>query len=179
MRRTHSYLRSHAHRQAELANPWGYVRAAHDMIQDSRSNILAGELKDHEVYSCHVSPDGKRIVSAGGGELASIPSRYLTIPFNTHIAFTDGHVRIWSIEALHKSKDASFTGPKQLAAISNHSGTIHAVRFSSNNKYLASGADDKIVCVYTLDPNPPSHGSTFGTIHVPQVLEKAHAEIRL
>lgn len=74
----------------------------------------------------------------------------------------DGHVRIWSIEALLKSRDQSFTGPKQLAAISNHSGTIHAVRFSGNNKYLASGADDKIVCVYTLDPNPPSHGSTFG-----------------
>lgn len=58
--------------------------------------------------------------------------------------------------------ESNFAGPKQLAAISNHSGTIHAVRFSGNNKYLASGADDKIVCVYSLDPNPPSHGATFG-----------------
>ena len=46
--------------------------------------------------------------------------------------------------------------------MSYHSGTIHTVRFSANGKYLASGADDKIVCVYTLDPNPPSHSATFG-----------------
>lgn len=46
--------------------------------------------------------------------------------------------------------------------MSYHSGTIHAVRFSPNGKFLASGADDKIVCVYTLDPNPPSHSATFG-----------------
>ncbi|MBE7181073.1 MAG: hypothetical protein INR71_07670, partial [Terriglobus roseus] len=71
-------------------------------------------------------------------------------------------MRIWSIEALMKSADDSYTGPKQLAAVSNHSGTIHTVRFSANNKYLASGADDKIVCVYSLDPNPPSHGAAFG-----------------
>lgn len=48
--------------------------------------------------------------------------------------------------------------------MSYHSGTIHSVRFSPNGRYLASGADDKIVCVYNLDPNPPSHASTFGKI---------------
>lgn len=26
-----------------------------------------GEQKDFEVYSCHVSPDGKRLATAGGG----------------------------------------------------------------------------------------------------------------
>lgn len=46
--------------------------------------------------------------------------------------------------------------------MSNHSGTIHTVRFSPNGRYLASGADDKIVCVYMLDSNPPTHTSTFG-----------------
>ncbi|KAJ9668611.1 HIR complex subunit [Coniosporium apollinis] len=106
-----------------------------------------GELKDFEVYSCHVSPDGSRLVTAAG----------------------DGHVRIWSTEAIYNAADPNYTKPKQLAAISNHSGTIHAVRFSGNNKYLASGADDKIVCVYVLDPNPPAHGSTFGTNEPPPV----------
>ncbi|KAJ9647886.1 HIR complex subunit [Coniosporium tulheliwenetii] len=81
----------------------------------------------------------------------------------------DGHVRIWSTEAIYNAADPNYTKPKQLAAISNHSGTIHAVRFSGNNKYLASGADDKIVCVYVLDPNPPAHGSTFGTNEPPPV----------
>lgn len=74
----------------------------------------------------------------------------------------DAHVKIWSTEAILNSQDPDYTKPKQLAAISNHSGTIHTVRFSGNNKYLASGADDKIVCVYILDPNPPSHAHTFG-----------------
>ena len=46
--------------------------------------------------------------------------------------------------------------------MSYHTGTIHTVRFSANNRYLASGADDKIVCVYVLDPNTPAHTS-FGT----------------
>lgn len=46
--------------------------------------------------------------------------------------------------------------------MSNHSGTIHTVRFSPNGKYLASGADDKIVCVYTQEANATAH-ATFGT----------------
>jgi protein HIRA/HIR1 len=69
----------------------------------------------------------------------------------------DGYVRVWSTEAILNSNDPTYTQPKQLAAVSHHSGTIHAVRFSSNGKYLASGADDKIVCVYALDKNPPTH----------------------
>jgi protein HIRA/HIR1 len=97
-----------------------------------------GERKDFEVYSCDVSPDGSRLVTAAG----------------------DGYVRIWSTEAIRNTDDSS-QKPKQLASMSNHSGTIHTVRFSPNGKYLASGADDKIVCIYTLDANPPSH-STFG-----------------
>ena len=76
----------------------------------------------------------------------------------------DGHVRIWSTEAIYNVADPTFTQPKQLASMSYHSGTIHTVRFSSNGRFLASGADDKIVCVYTLDPSPPSHAATFGRL---------------
>jgi len=71
-------------------------------------------------------------------------------------------VRIWSTEAIYNAADPSYPKPKQLASMSYHSGTIHTVRFSPNGRFLASGADDKIVCVYTLDPNPPSHATTFG-----------------
>lgn len=77
------------------------------------------------------------------------------------IIYTDGYVRIWSTEAICDTDDSAGK-PKQLASMSNHSGTIHTVRFSPNGKYLASGADDKIVCIYSLDANPPSHASTFG-----------------
>ncbi|KAF2223143.1 histone transcription regulator HIRA, WD repeat superfamily [Elsinoe ampelina] len=106
-----------------------------------------GDKKDYEVYSCHVSPDGQRLVTAAG----------------------DGHVRIWSTEAILNTNDPKYENkPKQLASLSYHSGTIHSVRFSPNQKYLASGADDKIVCIYTLDPNPPSH-TTFGSNETPPV----------
>lgn len=32
-------------------------------------NGITGEKKDFEVYSCHVSPDGERLVTAAGGTL--------------------------------------------------------------------------------------------------------------
>jgi protein HIRA/HIR1 len=106
--------------------------------------IHGGEKKDHEVYSCHVSPDGTRLATAAG----------------------DGHVRIWSTDAILNASDPSYTKPRQLASLSYHSGTVHSVRFSPNGKYLASGADDKIVCVYTLDPGAPQH-ATFGSKEAP------------
>jgi hypothetical protein len=43
-------------------------------MHDNRDSALlltyylhAGDLKDFEVYSCHVSPDGSRLVTAAGG----------------------------------------------------------------------------------------------------------------
>jgi WD40 repeat protein len=82
----------------------------------------------------------------------------------------DGYVRIWSTEAIYRADEASFNKPRQLASMSYHSGTIHTVRFSPTGRYVASGADDKIVCIYILDPNPPSHSSTFGTLPYPAQL---------
>jgi protein HIRA/HIR1 len=81
---------------------------------------------------------------------------------------TDGYVRIWSTEAIYNSANAAYDGPKQLASMSYHSGTIHTVRFSPGGKFLASGADDKYVCIYTKDPNAPKH-ATFGSNEAPPV----------
>ena len=100
----------------------------------------SGEKKDHEVYSCHVSPDGSRLATAAG----------------------DGHVRIWSTDAILNANNPAYTKPRQLASLNYHTGTVHSVRFSANGKYLASGADDKIVCVYHLDPGAAGH-TTFGS----------------
>ena len=105
----------------------------------------SGEQKDFEVYSCHVSPDGKRLATAGG----------------------DGHVRIWSTEAIYSANDASYSKPRQLCHMSHHLGTIHSVRFSPNGRYLASGADDKLICVYHLEKGAPA--VTFGTNEPPPV----------
>ena len=106
----------------------------------------SGEKKDAEVYTAHVSPDGSRLATGAG----------------------DGHVRIWSTAAILAASNPAYTAPKQLASLSYHSGTVHSVRFSGNGKYLASGADDKILCVYNLDPSPPSH-TTFGSKELPPV----------
>ena len=116
-----------------------------------------GEKKDFEVYSCHISPDGSRLVTAAGGKLlrARRNKQLLILP-------PDGHVRIWSTAAIYNAANPNSSEPRQLASMSYHSGTIHTVRFSSSGKFLASGADDKIVCVYTLDLNAPPHAATFG-----------------
>jgi WD40 repeat protein len=74
----------------------------------------------------------------------------------------DGHVRIWSTEAILQAGDPDYSKPKQLCHMSYHSGTIHTVRFSPNGRWLASGADDKIICIYYLDTNPPAHSVSFG-----------------
>lgn len=70
-------------------------------------------------------------------------------------------MRIWSTEAIYNAGNAKYDKPRQLASMSYHSGTIHTVRFSPGGKFLASGADDKIVCIYSLDPTPPAHAA-FG-----------------
>lgn len=57
-----------------------------------------------------------------------------------------------------------YAKPKQLCHMSYHSGTIHTVRFSPSGRWLASGADDKIICIYHLDANPPAHSASFGIV---------------
>ena len=69
---------------------------------------------------------------------------------------------MWSIDSINNSGDASYSKPKQLCHMSHHLGTIHAVRFSPNGRYLASGADDKIICIYQLDSSSLSQVASFG-----------------
>lgn len=83
-------------------------------------------------------------------------------------ANADGNVRVWSTEAIYNANDRSYTKPRQLCHMSHHLGTIHSVRFSPNNRYLASGADDKIICIYQLESGPPTVAA-FGTNEPPPV----------
>ncbi len=69
---------------------------------------------------------------------------------------------------MRNAGNGEYDKPKQLCHLSYHSGTIHTVRFSPNGKWLASGADDKIICIYHLDPDAPAHGG-FGSNEPPPV----------
>ncbi|KAI9821416.1 MAG: HIR complex subunit [Phylliscum demangeonii] len=79
------------------------------------------------------------------------------------LAHGDGVVRIWSTDAILHSDEADYDKPRLLASLNNHAGTVHVVRFAPNNKYLASGADDRVVCVYAHDPSAPSTAALFGS----------------
>ncbi|PBP26937.1 WD domain-containing protein [Diplocarpon rosae] len=127
------------------AHPHEVIPGGLNGLEQGLSNLKNG-VNSGTKY-CHVSSDGSRLATAAG----------------------DGHVRIWSTEAILHAGDPSYTKPKQLCHMSYHSGTIHTVRFSPNGRWLASGADDKIICIYALDTNPPSHSATFGSNEPPPV----------
>lgn len=60
---------SYAYSQAGLADARWYVLLMVDSGRETYINAPTGELRDHEVYSCHVSPDGLRLATAAGGVL--------------------------------------------------------------------------------------------------------------
>ncbi|KAJ6258989.1 hypothetical protein Dda_5884 [Drechslerella dactyloides] len=101
----------------------------------------AEEKRRFEVYTCHVSADGKRLATGG----------------------LDGTVRIWSTEAILKAGDESYKGPRQLCSMTTHTGAVLAVRWSGTNRYLASGSDDKIVLIYERDVNAAPSRPQFGS----------------
>ncbi|KAF3909895.1 hypothetical protein ABW21_db0208404 [Orbilia brochopaga] len=101
----------------------------------------AEEKRRFEVYTCHVSADGKRLATGG----------------------LDGTVRIWSTEAILNAGDENFKGPRQLCSMTTHTGAVLAVRWSGTNRYLASGSDDKIVLIYERDLNAAPSRPQFGS----------------
>ncbi|KAI3438112.1 hypothetical protein D9Q98_000553 [Chlorella vulgaris] len=89
------------------------------------------------VYTIHVQASGLRFATGGA----------------------DGQVKVWSMAAVVDVQKEK-AGPLVLATLSDHSSTVNAVRFSKNGRYLASGSDDRMVCVFEHKPGPG--GSTLG-----------------
>lgn len=87
-----------------------------------------------EIYSISVSPDGLRLATGG----------------------LDGKIKIWSIETFYKYKNESTSAInnkecRPLCSMSRHEGAITCVRFSPNNRFLATGSDDKLVLIWEKD----------------------------
>ncbi|KAG7673463.1 hypothetical protein Ndes2526B_g03087 [Nannochloris sp. 'desiccata'] len=81
------------------------------------------------IFSLHVHPNGSRFATGGA----------------------DHKVKFWSLlPALDARQENNTSVHKLLATMTDHNGPVNVVRFSFSGKYLASGSDDGIGCIFEL-----------------------------
>lgn len=81
------------------------------------------------IFSIDVHPGGTRFATAGA----------------------DHKVKVWSLLPLLDARlDAAADCARLLATLSDHLAPVNVVRFSSGGRQLASGSDDKLICLYEL-----------------------------
>ncbi len=81
------------------------------------------------IFSLHVHPNGSRFATGGA----------------------DHCVKFWNLlPALDARQENNPSVHKLLATMTDHNGPVNVVRFCSSGKYLASGSDDGIACIFEL-----------------------------
>mmetsp|Transcript_3647 Transcript_3647/g.10485 ORF Transcript_3647/g.10485 Transcript_3647/m.10485 type:complete len:952 (-) Transcript_3647:137-2992(-) len=100
-----------------------------------------------QIFGVHVSSDGARLATAGG----------------------DNKVKIWSMEPILSAEAEASRKPKLLATLLAHYGPVNAVRFSPNGAYVASSADDSLVCIHEHKADTEEPMYMFGTDDPPNV----------
>ncbi|EFN55015.1 hypothetical protein CHLNCDRAFT_134840 [Chlorella variabilis] len=89
------------------------------------------------VYTIHVQSTGLRFATGGA----------------------DAQVKVWSMLPVVDVQQEK-AGPLVLATLSDHTSTVNTVRFSKNGKYLASGSDDRMICIF--EHKAGAGGATLG-----------------
>eukprot|EP00884_Botryococcus_braunii_P023583 jgi/Botrbrau1/9909/Bobra.0012s0010.2 len=104
-------------------------------------------------------------ISHGGQAILSIDVQK---PLGSRVATAgvDGKVKIWNSLPLVSGLQEDDAGklPRLLATLSDHFGPVNVARFARSSDLLASGSDDKQVCIYELrtGPGAQSFGSNEG-----------------
>ncbi|ORY52826.1 WD40-repeat-containing domain protein [Leucosporidium creatinivorum] len=82
------------------------------------------------IYTLSLHPDGSRLATGG----------------------LDTKIRMWStLPILDEKTEQKEEVPKLLSTLTSHSGVVMCMRWSSSGIYLASGSDDKIVMIWSLE----------------------------
>ncbi|KAK9830498.1 hypothetical protein WJX72_012086 [[Myrmecia] bisecta] len=98
------------------------------------------------ILSADIHPQGTRFATAGN----------------------DQKVKIWNLApVLDPNNENDSACPRLLATLADHFGPVNVARFSHNGRYLATGSDDKTVCLYELRPGAGQ--STFGSSEGPSL----------
>ncbi|KAG0362558.1 HIR complex subunit [Podila minutissima] len=106
--------------------------------------------KKAPIYSLHVHPDGTRLATGA----------------------QDAKVKIWNMAPiLDTEKDQDGDTRQHLCTMSVHNGAVLCVKWSNGEgKYLATGSDDQIVMIWSLDRSTePWGGGSFGSSDGPNV----------
>lgn len=77
----------------------------------------------------------------------------------------DYKVKIWNlIPVLNSTAEVDPSVPRLLSTLGDHFGPVNVARFAKKTNLLASGSDDKLVCIYELreGPGAQSFGSSEG-----------------
>ena len=92
-------------------------------------------INDHvPIITCDIHPDGSRFALGGNTKDAG-----------------GGKIQIWNMDpVLHKDRENNPKCQKLLCSLYNHMACVNCVRWSLSGKYLASGADDRLVMIWSF-----------------------------
>ncbi|SCV72300.1 BQ2448_4994 [Microbotryum intermedium] len=95
------------------------------------------------IYTLSIHPDRSRLATGG----------------------LDTKIRVWStLGVVDPNAEKDERCPKLLSTLMSHSGVVMCVRWSHDGRYLASGSDDKIVMLWSLEQG--KGGKVWGTDQV-------------